>query len=515
METFEWTLVLLVGAVGLAALARRIHAPYPSLLALGGVALALLPSAPEFRLDPELTLALFVAPVLLDAAYDASLRDLRANWIPVTCLVLAAVGVTTVAVAWLAHALAPTMPWGAAIALGAIVAPPDAAAASAILRQLRLPHRLLVILEGESLLNDASALLIYRLAVLAVVSGGLEAREVVPLFALAAAGSIVVGYFLARLYLRLTQNIADTSSAIVLQFAGTFGVWILAERIGLSAIVTVVVYAVTLARDAPRLVPARQRIPSYAVWETVVFILNVLAFVLIGLQLRPILAALDPVERTEYLQIGAAVLGVVVLARFAWVFLYYGVARLKSRLLGPGRWPGSAQPTVRSATVVGWCGMRGIVTLAAAYALPFTFPYRDLILLCAFCVVVGTLVVQGLTLRPLILLLALTDDRPVEREVRLTCERMARTGLAVLDADQSAEAQVLRREFEAQLQDQTSPGISSGVQSRYDALRARIVAAQRGVLLDMRANGEIGDDAFHRIEGLLDVAEVNANGRAE
>src|SRR5688572_26800374 len=147
MEIFQWILVLLVGAVCLTAIARRINVPYPSLLALGGVALALLPTAPRLELDPELMLALFVAPVLLDAAYDTSVRDLRANWIPITCLVIAAVGITTAAVAWTVHALVPGMPWAAAIALGAIVAPPDAAAASAILKQLSLPHRLLVILQ--------------------------------------------------------------------------------------------------------------------------------------------------------------------------------------------------------------------------------------------------------------------------------------------------------------------------------------------------------------------------------
>ena len=142
MQVFQWILVLLVGAVCLTAIARRINVPYPSLLALGGVALALVPTAPKLELDPELMLALFVAPVLLDAAYDTSVRDLRANWIPITCLVVAAVGITTLAVAWTAHALVPSMPWAAAIALGAIVAPPDAAAASAILKQLRLPQRL-------------------------------------------------------------------------------------------------------------------------------------------------------------------------------------------------------------------------------------------------------------------------------------------------------------------------------------------------------------------------------------
>src|SRR2546430_1424210 len=193
MRELEQLLGLFVAAVILAAGARRVGAPYPVFLALGGALLAFLPGVPAFTLPPELALALFVAPVLLDAAYDTSLRDLRDNWAPVTGLVVFAVGLTTAAVAVVAHALMPTMPWAAAIVLGAVVAPPDAVAATAVLRQLRPPHRLLTILEGESLLNDASALLIYRLAVGAVAAGGLSLRAVAPTFLIARAGSPVAG----------------------------------------------------------------------------------------------------------------------------------------------------------------------------------------------------------------------------------------------------------------------------------------------------------------------------------
>src|SRR5215475_8491337 len=193
MGELEQLLALFVAAVVLASVARRVGAPYPVFLALGGALLAFLPGAPSFSVPPELVLALFVAPVLLDAAYDASLRDLKDNWAPVTSLVVFAVGLTTAAVAFVVHSLMPAMPWPAAIALGAIVAPPDAVAATAVLRQLRPPHRLLTILEGESLLNDATALLIYRLAVAAVAAHGFSVRAVAPTFLLAIAGSIVVG----------------------------------------------------------------------------------------------------------------------------------------------------------------------------------------------------------------------------------------------------------------------------------------------------------------------------------
>jgi len=200
------------------------------MLAIGGAAIALLPGAPAFQLDPQLALALFVAPVLLDAAYDTSLRDLRKNWRPVANLVLIAVGLTTAAVAIVARLLVPEMSWGVAIALGAIVAPPDAAAASAVLRQLRLPHRLVVILEGESMLNDASALLVYRLAVSATMVSALTATQVSTTLLVVLPGSIVAGWVLARIVVIYLRPLEDIPSSIVMQFVTTFGVWLLAER---------------------------------------------------------------------------------------------------------------------------------------------------------------------------------------------------------------------------------------------------------------------------------------------
>src|SRR6202035_1161294 len=308
MSELEQLLGLFVVAVILAAGARRVGAPYPVFLALGGALLAFLPGAPSFSVAPELALALFVAPVLLDAAYDASPRDLRDSWAPATGLVVFAVGFTTAAVAVVAHTLIPTMPWPAAIALGAIVAPPDAVAATAVLRPLPAPHRILTILEGESLLNDASALLIYRLAVGAVAAKGFLIGAVAPTFLFSVAGSVVVGPALGWLSLRLTDRVQDVPTAIILQFVGTFGVWILADRIGLSGVLTMVCYAISVARTAPERTPARIRIPSYAVWETVAVMLNVLASVFIGLQIRPILESLAPAARGRYFAVAGAVL---------------------------------------------------------------------------------------------------------------------------------------------------------------------------------------------------------------
>jgi Na+/H+ antiporter len=512
--TFEWLIGLLLAAVALSALARHIRVPYPTLLAVGGVMLAFVPVVPSWTLDPDLTLALFVAPVLLDAAYDTSLRDLRRNWLPVSMLVVVAVMITTVAVALVARWLVPDMPWAAAIALGAIVAPPDAAAAVAILRQVNLPYRVLKILEGESLLNDASALLIYRVAVRVALLQQVSWSHLAPTLMLALAGSLVAGYGTARAWLRITAYVDDPPTAIILQFAGTFVVWIVAEHIGLSSILTVVVFAVTIARTAPARTPARLRVPAYAVWATVVFILNVLAFVLIGLQLRPIWTRLDDVVRLQYAEIAACVLVTVILARILWVMTYGAVMRgLAGRSL-LGSHSGLEAPNFRTGIVVAWCGMRGIVTLASAYALPEGFPYRDLILLVACAVVLGTLVLQGLTLRPLILAMQLRDDNPVGIEVARARGAAFRAALNEIDGEDSMEAELLRQEYrEVLMQAEGDPdGSVTATELPADPLRRRALSAARQAILALRESEDIGDDAFHQIEEEIDRAELGAQG---
>ena len=321
MGELEQILVLFVAAVILAAGARRVGAPYPVFLALGGALIAFLPAAPSFTLPPELALALFVAPVLLDAAYDASLRDLKDNWVPVTGLVVVAVGLTTAAVAVVTRLIIPDLPWAAAIALGAVVAPPDAVAATAVLRPLRPPHRITTILEGESLLNDATALLIYRLAIGAVAANGFSEAAVAPAFIVGVIGALVVGPALGWLTLKMLERVQHVPTAIILQFVATLSVWILAEHLGLSAVLTTVCYAITAAQTAPERMPARIRIPTNAVWETVVFALNILAFIFIGLQMRPILASLESAERGRYFAVAGAVLVTVIVVRFAWHML--------------------------------------------------------------------------------------------------------------------------------------------------------------------------------------------------
>lgn len=512
MQAFEWLIGLLMGAMLLSALARRLGVPYPTFLALGGIAIAFLPNSPNWTLEPDLALALFVAPVLLDAAFDTSTRDLRDNWLPVAMLVVAAVGVTAVAVAVVVRWLVPEMPWAAAVALGAIVAPPDAAAATAILRSVRLPYRIQKILEGESLLNDASALLIYRIAVGAAMASSLSLESIAPALTLSLIGSVIAGYVLARVVMPLLTRISDVPTAIIMQFATTFVVWIIAEKLQLSAILTIVVYAIVISRSVPMLTSARMRVPSYAVWETVVFLLNVMAFVLIGMQLRPIWSGLgDGAVRQQYCIVAGIVLVTVIVVRIVWMMCYITVVRAKLLRYGYNPERKSGVPSVKSSLLISWCGMRGIVTLAAAFALPVGFPYRDLILLTAFGVVLGTLVIQGLTLRPLIDWFALDDGDPVGQEIGWARRAALHAALEAIDGNTSPEAELLRLEYR-QLLDQAESNPDGLMSSELpaDPVRLQAIDAARRVLFEMRESGEIGDDAFHRLEEEFDWAELSA-----
>jgi len=481
---------------------------------VGGVLLALLPTGATFALPPELALALFVAPVLLDAAYDASIRDLKDNWVPVGGLVVFAVGLTTAAVAFVVHALVPGMPWAAAIALGAIVAPPDAVAATAVLRPLRPPHRILTILEGESLLNDASSLLIYRLAVGAVAADGFTVAAVAPAFLLGVAGSLIAGPLLGWLTLRLMERIEHVPTAIILQFLCTFSVWILAERLGLSAVLTMVCYAITMAQTGPRQRSARTRIPTNAVWRTAVFALNILAFIFIGLQIRPILGGLQPADHGQYFTVAAAVLLTVIVVRIGWHMSFNAVIRQQHREHGFNPPRPMLRPSLGSGLVISWAGMRGIVTLAAALALPSGFPYRDLIVLTAAAVVLGTLVLQGLTLKPLLRKLGLRDNDPVGREEKLAQEGALKAGLGIFEYDQSTAAESVRRKLAAHLTyEMAELGESDTSAMSHSELHRRALQAARQAVLDMRANDEIGDDAFHRVEEKLDWLEMASGGK--
>lgn len=512
MVVFELVIALLLAGAGLTVLSKKLGTPYPALVALAGAGLALLPWTPEVTLEPDLALTLFVAPVLLDAAFDSSPRDLRKNWRSVVGLALGAVVLTIVVVAFIARTFVPTMSWAVAITLGAIVAPPDAAAATAVLKQLRPPHRLLVILEGESLFNDASALLVFRIAVGIVVAGAMSPSRAIPLFFLVTIGSFVLGAVLSRAVLAISARIEDVAVAVVMQFCMGFAIWILAERLHLSGVLTVVVFAMSVARRAAGVTPAKRRIPSYAVWTFAVFVLNVLAFILVGFQLKAILRKVDRADLVTYIVVAAAVCGATMLARIGYVVAAAAFDRWRRRIM---RSTEGHPVSAKSAAVVGWCGMRGIVTLASALALPETidggapFPHRDLIVFIAFGVVLGTLVIQGSTLSPLLRLLRIEDDGTLAREVQLARVETLRAAVAAaqsLPGDVDV-ADLMRRRYAFLLARAEQPGDGAAAESDAKHLAAAM-SAERAKLIALREDGTIGDSAFQRIEEELDWEEL-------
>jgi len=318
-----------------------------------------------------------------------------------------------------------------------------------------------------------------------------------------------LGWGLARLYLRFATGVQDIAISVVIQFLATFAVWIAADQLGLSTVITTVAYAVTLARQAPAHFDAEHRRASYAVWEVAVFVLNVLAFILVGLQLRGIVQRLDG-DAGRYLLFAGAVLLTVVLVRIAWVMSYNTVVRWKHHRFGAHMPRPMMLRSVKTGAVISWCGMRGIVTLATALALPdgegsAGFPYRDLVVAASFAVVLGTLVVQGLTLRPLLLMLRLGSDGAVEREVAHARVETARAAINALQgADRSEAGAILIGEYEARLGQAQSGNMSEAGTSVLPSALSRL-----------RERDEIGDAAFHCIEEELDWAEVNAIRRGK
>src|SRR6202453_178047 len=504
MPLFEVTLLLLAVAVVLMQAARYLRVPYPALLALVGGCATALPFAPHLTIEPRLALALFVAPAVMDMAFELPPRELVRNWVPLVSLAVLLVLVTAAVVAWVGVRYGG-LPVAAAIALGAIVAPPDAAAAAAVLGEFDLPRRAVAVLQGESLLNDAVALLVFGVAVSAAMLPGASLAPLLPPLLIAVPGGILVGVIMGLLGTRLMQHVAGTLSAIIAQFLLTYGVWILAAHLNFSPILAVVALAAVAAHESPKRTSARDRINSNAVWSTVTFVLNVLAFLLMGLQARAIVTGMRDEALTRALAFAGLVLAAVIVVRFVWV-MAYGVAIRRFRRYFEKRTVGGAVPAVRVGILVSWCGMRGLVTLATALALPPEFPHRDEILLSAFTVVLGTLVLQGFTIRPLIGWLRIAKDSLLDEEIAATRNAMLTAALEALKAEPGALAAQVRAEFETA----RSANIDrSRPDTPQDERRTTALKAERALLMDWRQQGRIPDDVYHRLEDELDRLELD------
>jgi monovalent cation/hydrogen antiporter len=504
---FESLLALLAIAILLLQVSRRLTIPYPTMLAAAGVVIGLVPGAPRIVLDPHTALALFIAPVLVDAAYDFPVGTVRRLWRPLFALAVVAVLLSAGAITWLGVVLAG-LPLYAALALGAIVAPPDAAAATAILRTVSMPRRSVDVLKGESLLNDATALLLFSAAISFPSHGGVDGWLALEL-GVAAPGGILLGIVLAKLLRFVMPLVTGTLGGNLFEFVGAIGVWILAERLHLSAVLCLVAFAMTIARTANVTTRPRVRIHSFAVWGTAVFLLNVLAFLLMGLQARSIIGAMTPDRLREAAWFAAIVIVTLIAVRMAWVLAFN---RLASRL----RWLRAEDKpaSLRNGVLIGWCGMRGLVTLATAFALPADFPQRDLIVLTAFAVVLATLVIQGLTLAPLVRLLKLDGEDGLAAELAEARAGLASAALATLDGKIGRVADHWRFSFETACTAATPLGDPGALEEKR-SLGLTAIRRQRKRLEELRNEQRVGADAYIILQEELDFTEVALTSESE
>lgn len=514
----EIIILLLTVVLALTTVARKFAIPYPILLVIGGLVLSFIPGLPTIRLDPDLIFLVFLPPLLWAAAYFTSWRDFRANARPIILLAVGLVLATTAAVAYVAHAVLPGLGWAEAIVLGAIVSPPDAVSATAIVKQLHLPRRGISILEGESLVNDATALVLYRAALVTAVSGTFELSITLMDFFLAATMGIAVGFvvgILSRWALRLT---GDSFSEIAITLLAPYIAWVLAEQVHASSVLACVTGGLYIRQHFSAIVAPITRIQARAVWDLLVFLLNGIIFILIGLQLDTLREAIPSSELGLLTVKGLLVSATAIVVRLVWV----PVAAWLPRLLSSSLRARDPMPTWSNLFIIGWTGMRGIVSLAAALALPLTtaagtaLPFRAEIILIAFMVILVTLVLQGLSLPLLIRTLDLDEDGDIEHEERQARERAAMAALALLDNVVDEDWPVpdhieqLRVHYGRRLQRYVDIEASNTKSTKvtteaFRRLRHETLTAERLAVIDLRNEGVISDDILHRLEHELDV----------
>jgi Na+/H+ antiporter len=506
---------LIVAVATLLVIAPALRVPYPILLVLGGLVLGLVPGMPEFELQPELVFFGVLPPLLYGAAFFTSLRDLRATAKPITALAVGLVVATTVGVAVVAHAFVDGLSWGSAFVLGAIVSPTDPLAATSIARRLGVPRKLVTIVEGESLVNDGTGLVAYRVAVVAVVAGSFSVTNAGLLFVLSVVGGVAVGLAVGWLVRQVRRRVDNPPAEITISLLTGYLAFIPAELIGASAVLAAVTAGIYLGWHTPELTTAQVRLQTLPVWEIVQYLLNALLFVLVGLQLPVVMDALRDISTGALLGYSLLVSLTVVVVRFVWVFA----------VLQAPKWLLGRMSSWRGGVFVSWAGMRGAVSLAAALALPLQtdagdpFPGRDLVLFLTFAVILFTLVVMGLTLPLVIGRLGLEDDGIEELEDAKARIRGAEAALARLEElvgeDWVREETVERlrgayrfrtNRFRARLDD----GDDGSIESRsldYQRLRRELLAAERDALVELRRAGIISNDVWIRVGRDLDLED--------
>jgi CPA1 family monovalent cation:H+ antiporter len=512
-------LVVLVAIAILFEIARRVGVPYPSLIVMGGLGLAFVPGLPRIALEPELVLFVFLPPLLFGAAVATPLRDLRANLAPIARLSIGLVLFTMAIVAFVAQAAIPGLGLAAALTLGAIVAPTDALAATTVFRRLGVPRVVETLIEGEGLLNDATALIAYRAAVLVAVGGSFILSETLAGFAISAVGGIAIGLAVGRVASEILRRLDDPPVEVAISLVIPFAAYLPADQLKLSGVLAAVAAGLVIGRRLGTILTPSSRVLWLSTWKMVGFILNGFVFVLIGLQLPEILAGLGSRSAAQVVGLVVLVSGTVIVARFIWVF-------------GASFLPGSPRRVLarrdsrlawRLTFVVSWAGLRGAVSLAAALALPAAFPERNLILLLTFGVILVTLVGQGLTL-PLVLRRVGWDGAEPDGDEATAARATAyQAGLDEVDRARLAwpTHKPLLDRLESGLRDRGGHLATENPDETEERRRERVeheeiqravIAAQREAVIELRDQGEINDQTLRLIERELDLEELRMEG---
>jgi monovalent cation/hydrogen antiporter len=520
----ELILICLVAVALLAIVARKISVPYPILLTIGGIALAFIPGLPAIRLEPQLVFNLFLPPLIYPAAVYTSWRDFRTNLRRILLLATVLVLITMAATAAVFHVLSG-LPLAVAFVFGALISPPDAVAALSVTQNLRVPRKIIVILEGESLINDATSFISYRFAVVAALTGSFSLGQASLQFLVVAAGGVVVGLAVGWLATRVQKSLDDPPVQTMLSLLTPYVAYFSGEKLHVSGILAVVIAGMYYGWRAPRVLSGRMRLQAVPVWDMVLFALNGMLFMLMGLQLPQAIQGLASGSALRIAILAAAILLVIVLVRFAWIFGSTYLPRLFSR-------QHRRRVPWQHTALIAWTGMRGADSLAGALAIPFVlpngepFPGRDLILLVTFCVIFGTLVLQGLSLAPLACWLGVRDDHVTEKEERLARLKANEAAVARLDAMESLNqvrhniVERLRAEYLDRIQQLRSEGAEEKQSRRlfspdFEELAREALDTERETVITLRNEEVISDQAFRRIQRDIDLAEARLQKPSE
>jgi monovalent cation/hydrogen antiporter len=522
VHLFELLIAMLFAVIALHWLAHKLHLPPAVALIAGGAALAFIPGLPSIKLDPELVLVIFLPPLLMDGAWFIALRHLRRHLIGILSLAIGAVVFTTLVVAVATHLLFPAMPWAVCAALGAIVSPPDAVSARAILQRVRLPQRLSILLEGESLLNDATGLVLFGFAVNAAtssVAGTFSMTDATIVFARLAVGGIAVGAACAAVWVFIAKRLRDEYLVIATSVLLCWATYIAAEAATVSGVIAVVVCGLICGWYQHRVFSATIRLRGTSFWNVLVFLLEASVFLLIGSSLRDVIDDAGGFSEV-FRRMGVPILWIVLamtLARFAWIFAGDGLVALRRRC----GWRRFTTMGWRSSTVLSWAGMRGVVTLAVALSVPAGVQDRDVLLVTAFAVILITVLLQGTTLGLVIQWLRPPEDGSVSAPLNMSQAEvaMARAQVKIVESlAYDAEGKLIHPQLLERYQRRAA--ISENYEGKEEELQPRLqahfdvvieaVTAARQELLRLHREGQIDDRVLHELERDLDLEEIAA-----